>query len=523
MGGDKSIQPAADSRRGRAASNAIVSIIGAAVILVALNYLGMRHYVRSDWTSAQIYTLSDKSEKVLGSISEEVQIYLLWSQGDPSGRYADVKEILSRYAAASSKLKVEVLDMDLNRERVQLILDRYGARVRQDEFGRQGIEAGVFVVSGENVQFVSSSEFEDVGGDMPGAPPEEENLSGFKAEQALTSAVLQVTSDNHPVVCFTQGHGEMVLEGFGGRALGHIKDGLVQDGYKVKAINTVGVSRVPDSCDIVAVVGPQSGFMEDEAALLQEYLKGGGRLLLLLDPVIEGNRFVQTGLERLTAQNGIKLSSDILFETDVKKLVSSSPLMFMASEFTPHGAVKQMSLPQGVVDQLGQERGSAYPVVFSMARSLSLKDGTDVVADVLARSSGESWGEVDLNSLGTGDTVPAKDQYDTPGPAAIAMAAVLPGKTPDDQSAGRLVVVGDSDFLLEELFVSAGLFNRDLWSGLVGWLTARSELISIAPKNPEHVRLSLTEDDMSFIWQIVISEVLFFVVLGVFVWMRRRS
>ena len=36
----------------RAGSNVFISTLGALAILLAINYLAMRHYVRSDWTSA---------------------------------------------------------------------------------------------------------------------------------------------------------------------------------------------------------------------------------------------------------------------------------------------------------------------------------------------------------------------------------------------------------------------------------------------------------------------------------------
>jgi gliding motility-associatede transport system auxiliary component len=507
----------------RAGSNALISLIGAGVILLAVNYLAMRHYSRADWTSSGLYTLSDKSIKILGSLDKQVDLYLLWSQGDPSGRYVEVKEILDRYAAASQNLKLEVLDQDLNPERVQMIIDRYGARLRQDESGRAGIEAGIFVVSGDNVKFVSSSDFENLAGDMFGGgdPSGQDSLSSYQAEQSVTSAVLSVTSDSQTKICFVQGHGELSFEGFSGRTLGHIKDELVQDGYKVEAINTTGASQVKPGCELVVVAGPEKTFMENEAKLLNDYLTRGGRLLLLLDPLIKGDGFVPTGLEQLTARYGIKLNGDILIETDPRRLVSPSPLTMLASEFTNHASVKQLSIPESVGQEVKEAIG-AYPVVFTTVRSLAERKEAEAIAEVLARSSKESWGEVDVASLGSGDTAPTRDQYDNQGPAIIAMATALPTKDADKKG-GRLIVVGDSDLLTEELFVNASLNNRDFFAGLVGWLSLRSDLISIAPKNPEHLRLNLTEEDISRIWQLVAGEILLFIVLGVFVWIRRRS
>jgi ABC-type uncharacterized transport system involved in gliding motility auxiliary subunit len=495
-------------------------MLGALAILIAVNYLAMRHYVRSDWTSAGIYTLSDKSEKMLHGIGLDVQLYLLWSQAD--ARYPDVKELLDRYVAASPHIKLEVLDQDLNPDRVQIIIEQYGAKMRDMGQGMVAIEASIIVVSGDNLKFVSSADFEDFNGDMLGGAQETgDGISGYKAEQALSSAILNVTSDEQQKVCFAQGHGEWIYEGFGGRALGHLKDELVQDGYKVQSITTSGASRIPPGCDLVVVVSPQNAFTEEESNIVDRYLARGGRVLLLADPIMEETRFMPTGLEQLTAKYGIKLSRDILFEVDGRRLVSASPFTFTASEFTPHASVKQLAVPDSVGTEAKQEL-SAYPVVFSTVRSLVQLSEPDAIAEVLAKSSPVSWGEVDISSLGSSESIPSKDQYDTGGPAIIAMAASL-SEDRNEKEPGRLIVVGDSDFLANELFLNASLHNRDFWSGLVGWLTSREELISIAPKNPEHLRLNLTEDDMSAVWQLLIGEVLFFILLGVVIWIRRRS
>ena len=133
-----------------------------------------------------------------------------------------------------------------------------------------------------------------------------------------------------------------------------------------------------------------------------------------------------------------------------------------------------------------------------------------------------SWGESDLESLSNENDGPTQDQYDIRGPNNLAMAVSMPTEVPD-AIPGRMVVVGDSDFLSEELFMSASLYNRDFFSGLVGWLTEREDLISIAPKDPEHVQLQLTDAEVRSIWLIIGCEILLFALLGVYIRMKRRS
>lgn len=498
-------------------SNVAVSVLAAAAILIMVNYLSMRHWARADWTESGMYTLSQKTEKVVGSLDKDVSMFVLWSQGDP--RFSDIKEILDSYDALSSKLTVEMIDPDMSPERVEMIIKRYGAKMTTDTQGNMGIQAGVIVVSGENVKFVANDEFEDYG-DMTMQDPETgEELSEFKAEQKLTSAILRVISEDQATVCFTQGHGEWQMEGFGARSLGLVKDELKQDSYRVDPVALTGEDGSLAACSLVVVAGPQRSFREDEAGVLEDYLRGGGRILALLDPIVEGDRFMPCGLEGLARRAGIVLKDDIVLEVDPRRLVSDTPLTFVASEFTAHESVRALGLPEGtdpsIVDQIG-----AYPVVFSTCRSMTHAEGSGAVADELVKSSALSWGETDVAAFGSGGAVPSKDPADTQGPAVLAMVSSVNAGEPGKE--GRLIVVGDSDFLSDELLVNSGLFNRDFWSSTVGWLTAREDLISIAAKNPEHVRLNLTDDNVSLIWQVVVGEVLLIIIAGVVMWIRRR-
>jgi len=489
----------------RIASNVAISIIAGAAVLVMVNYLSLRHYHRADWTQSGLFTLSDKTVKVVANLDREVTLHVLVSQG--SSGFEDVVEILAGYRSQSPKLKVEMIDPDLNPERVQMVLDRYGAKVHMDESGNVGIEAGIFVVSGDKVKFVSSQSFESIPDPIMGEEQsDQEGTSRFMAEQEITSAIMLVTSDEEQKICFTQGHGEWNFEGYGPTSLGQVKEELKRDSYVVEAIVTAGAGKIPVDCNLVVVAGPGRGFMKEEATLLRKYLNGGGNLILLLDPLIEGERFLATGLEALAADNGIKINDNFVLETDVRRLVSDSPVTFLASEFFNHPSVAQIG---------------TRPVVFSMVRTLDRIPGTDVVADVLSQTSQSSWGEVDLTALGSGETAPAKDEYDESGPLTIAMVASR--VTPDGKRNGRLLVVGDSDFLQEELQINTSLFNRDFWAGAVGWMTSRDTLISIAPKNPEHVHLTLTDQDVWMILMFLLGELLLIIAIGVVVAVRRRS
>jgi hypothetical protein len=489
----------------RIGRNAVASLAGALAIVIMVNYLSHRHYLRMDWTGSKIYTLSQKTENIVRSVTKPVKIYVLWSKED--SMFAPLMEILKGYQNLSPQISIELLDPDLNADKFKLISEKYG-KVRVNDLGQKGIEAGVFVINDNNVRFIPSEDFQEYSDDLfdknDGNP-----ISRFKIEQQLTSALLLVTSKEKQTICFTQGHGEWMFEGEKKDSLRHIKKGLELDGYKAMGFNITNEGKVPSLCNAVVVTGPTHAFLSSEASILSSYLDGGGRLLLLLDPLFKNNNFLATGLEELTAQRGILLQNTFVLETDPRRLISTTPVTFIADKFYAHDSVKPLAVT------------GPLPVVFSIVRSLKSKETDNVIVDDLISSSPMSWGEVDLASLHNGDMTPTQGPLDHKGPLTIGMVAVIHNS--DLKKAGRLMVIGDSDFLSEELFMNAGLYNRDLWNSIIGWMTTRPTLISIAPKNPEQVHLNLSEDNFKKIWMILISEILFIILAGIFVIYKRRK
>ena len=507
------------SLRYRAGTRVWINIVLLTLIFLMVNYLGMRSYVRADWTKSGLYTLSDKSTSVLRSMKQDVSVYVMW--GQTGALFSDVRELLERYRAITPKLKIEYIDPDRDPARFKMIVDRFGAKMREMEGGMVAVEASVIFSGGDRVKFVSSYDVEEIG-EQEGGQGEgqgEKNLSSFKAEQAFTSAILAVTSERQAKICYTQGHDEWSPQGEPTRNLSHLVDSLKQDNYKVEPVTTLGAARIPADCDLVLVIGPARPFLSEEADLLGRYLAEGGDLLLFLDPIIEGSRFVPTGLEKLASNAGIVLDQDLVVEPNAKRLLTiGGAETFIADKFTDHPAVKKLAIPQNAPEEIRSQLGS-MPVGFSLVRTLSVKEALGRTVEPLAQASAESWGERDLGFITTGEE-PVKGVEDRAGPAVIAEASEPAGK----ESGGRLVVVGDSDALNERFFVNEGFQNRDFFAGLVGWLAQRESLISIAPKNPEYLQLSITQEDMSRLEIIALGVMpLFGILLGIFVWRRRRS
>ena len=339
-----------------------------------------------------------------------------------------------------------------------------------------------------------------------GAP----EMKAFKGEEAFTSAILAVTEDKTPHVYFSSGHGEATLEsGERGRGLADAKQLLERDNLSVAKWESLGKDAIPADADAVVVAGPRTAFLQPEADALTKYLSAGGRVFLMVDPVLPtpGSPPADLGLGKLLAANGVKLGNDIVIDpANALPLVGAETVF--ASHYGSHPIVRSLS-----------EAG--IPVILPLARSVSKAEPVpaDITVTTLIETSPEGWGETSLANL---EEQVKKDPQDTPGPVSLAVA-VGPGSE-DKAAAGkaRLVVVGNSRFASGEGLSNSG--NANLFLNSIHWLTGAEKQIGIAPKTLEQASLALTRAEVRRIGLFaVLGLPALAVVLGVWVWYRRRD
>ena len=93
-------------REARFGTVAVVSALVALAILVAVNYLGMRHNKRWDLTAAKQFTLSDQTRKSLEGLQKPVSIKV-FAQNNEFQRF---RERLDEYQYASKQVSTEYID-----------------------------------------------------------------------------------------------------------------------------------------------------------------------------------------------------------------------------------------------------------------------------------------------------------------------------------------------------------------------------------------------------------------------------
>lgn len=483
------------------------ALLFAAIVLMA-NYLAFRHYARFDWTQSGIFTLSPKSVEVLKKLNGDIDVYLFLSRGEPA--FEDTDELLQRYRAASTRLRVHHVDPDREPAEFQVLAQRFGVAAGMMQGTNQAVaDVAAVVARGDKNWHVNRDDLVgwDPGGGEEGAGGESVQV---KAEQALTGAIVQVTSGRATKVCVTRGHGELVLDEEQERSLAALKGGLRHDNIEWEGIDTLGKTELPKGCDAVFVGGPVQAFSEKEAVLLGQYLRGGGNMLLALDPVIEHDTVQPTGLEGLLQGFGVRLDPTLVIELNPERLLTPNTVEFVATEFGDHVTTRGLS-------------GRAA-VLVSLARSVALTQN-DGRAEIVMRTSDQAFGETRMADV-LGGAEPVRGPEDIAGPVPLAVALQVAGNPDADKPkpGGRLVVVGDSDWLLGRAIEAPELANFHLASAWTGWLTEREALIAIPPKKVKRGDAMFTQEDLGtllFKVAVLIPGAALF--LGIAVWLNRRA
>jgi ABC-type uncharacterized transport system involved in gliding motility auxiliary subunit len=465
-------------RQARFGTLAAASVLVVLAILVAINYLSTKHNHRWDLTAAKQFELSDQTKKVLHDLKEPVNV-TVFARSDEFQRFRDR---LDEYTYQSKLVHTDYIDP----EKKPALAQRYG--VTQ-------LGTVVFDYKGRNEKVTND------------------------AEQELTNALIKVVQGRQPKVYFTQGHGEKDINSADRGGYNGINSALKNDNFQIETVVLAQQTAVPADADVVIVAGPKTDFLQPEIDMLRTYLSKGGKLLLMLDPVIKPDAPKPQLLTALLKEWDISADDDVVLDVSgMGRLIGTDESVPVAASYPPHPITQNFNLL------------TAYPLARSMTPIEGGANGR--TAQKIVETSKSSWGETNLKGLTSGQ--PAKqDPEDKAGPVSLAAAVSAPAsaapapKTPPANGEApktpetRVVGFGDSDFASNGALGVQG--NRDLFLNTVNWLAQQENLISIRPRDPEDRRITLTADQERRIFYLTVLIVPGLILLaGVQTWWRRR-
>jgi ABC-type uncharacterized transport system involved in gliding motility auxiliary subunit len=496
-------------RRFQGRANVVVSSVLVVIITFMANYLAYRHYHRWDWTSEGLFTLSPRTHELLRGLDDDIDVYLVLSSGESN--YRDLRELLERYRAESQHLVLHFIDPDREPSEYALIAERFGLARAMLADGSEAADVAIVMANGDRVWKITRDDLVSIDFDPTGEGGDPQ--VDVRSEQAISGGLAEVLHGRATHVCVISGHGEWTLDRRSERDLGGLRDEMRRDNLEIETIETRGRTTLPEECDAVFAIGPQTAVTADEATMLEHYVQGGGRLFLALDPILDGGEVRSTGFESMLRDLGIRLDRTIVLEMDEHHLLPSQPSPtgpFLVASYGEHAITNGF-------------RTLDLPMVVNLVRSVRPADESQ--ATTILSASDQSFAETDIALL-VQTMEPHRDDQDYPGPVSLGVALELPVPTgaAADAHGGRLVVIGDSDFLASELISTREVINYELASAILGWLTTRQSLIEVPARHMSAHPVQLSESDVVDLgFRVIVLLPLAAVFLGLAVWWNRRS
>lgn len=472
--------------------NSLVAGLLAVLLLAMLNYLSFRHYKRVDVNRSTFYQLADQTQKLLGSVSNDVNVLMVFSVTNLL--FQDVDRLLEEYEYVSDKIQIEHVQPNVDLARARELKAQYSLQT----------ESSVIFESEGRFEVVTQADLVDAEYDtiqVPMVP----SATFFKGELMFSSAIKSVVHGTKPVVYVLQGHDEANFDDYDEvRGYSEIARAIQRENIDLRTLVLGERKSVPDDADGLIVAGPLKKISQPELDILRRYLDESGRMLVMLEPMNDA------GLKPLLEDWGVQVVNDLV--VDPQRMLEDRPEMMLVRDYEPHAITDPL---RDVVTMFFLPR-SVQPVA-DVPDAAGAADRPRVVS--LVKSSDVGWADTDRQHK----EIRFDPESDQPGPISIAVAVEKgpgPGIDVEIQST-RMVVIGDSDFVMNH-YISGG--NKDLMLGGLNWLLERDDLMGISPKAYESYRLVVSREQFWCLFGIVVGGIPGAVaLLGLLVWAWRRA
>jgi hypothetical protein len=494
----------------------LVGIAAATFLAVVLNVLAARRYTRWDVTTTKRYTLSDATRTTLRALPDIVHLWVLLGENDPLA--PSLRALLESYGAETRRLEVHWVDPDRDALALEDVRKRFHIETGRTEEGRVVADAVVVAARGDRHWFVTMSDLVEVTNDGGGRVRP-------RHEQALTLAIRNVLGGEKSSLCFTTGHGELLLADGSDRGLGFLADLLEKQNYDLSTVDTTSPTAFEPfrGCDVVVIAGLAAPFSAEEANRLRTFLLEGGSLFAALDPIdLAADTGVRSaGLAPALEPFGIETVDAVVLETAPSRTFPDAGGFRFLAAAQPH------PVTAGLV--AGDEKRLVPRVVAEVVRPLAHATAkTSVAAQDLLVTTDRAYAKRSIAGAADArlDRPLERAEGDRDGPFAIAIASERPKARADAPHGPRVVVVGGRSFL------SAAQWNEPLplrgaalfVESALSWLSSQPVIVDVPAKGELAAGIRISDEGRAEVRRYVLVYVpLAAALLGLAVALRRRS
>ncbi len=452
----------------------------AVLFMVGMAVASKLYTGKIDLTQNKAFSLSEDSIKFIFSLDKDVEIIVLNTKDRflANGEYFEQADmVINEYAKYSDKVSVKYVSLDDN--------PNVKSEYPEDDIR----EDSIIVKCGEKHRVLSAYDIFNIQHSQMGA-----SIVSSKAEQAMTSAFVYVTSDSEIRVNMITGFDE------DGSSGGFVKM-LETNNYKVDTLSML-TDNMNDNT-VSFIYAPKRDYDDESINKLKNYLVNnenyGRNLIYFINP----SQVSLPKIEELVKEWGVKVNDGLVFETDISKRFMNGHMFNTLCEYEETSQYTELI------------KNKLIPVAMPLSRPLEIVDA-DKAKTLLKFSKGAGV----MPSNAKEDWVPS--EQDIKGPIPCMTMSTL-GKE-GGESKSTLTVVGSVTAVDSKLLSQNSLNNSAYFLNLFNTLTERKDTINIEPKSIGVQELNINP------LQAVVIAIMFAIVLpvvvlvtGLVVWLVRRK
>lgn len=441
-----------------------------------------------DLTSNGSFALQDDTVDYVSHLNNDVTVYVLMEKDtfESQGTYfVQAEKMLNKMSSKSNgKLKVKYVDLTAN--------PNFTSDYPNVDWQSSSSNNVVLVESGDQYKVLTISdcfEYDEQTYSYYGSY----SFTGTKIEQAVVTAILNVTTENKTVVDMIKGNNEQDYTA--------LKSLLENNAYDVKEIS-LATGDFDKDAKIAVMYAPSVDIDESTAEKLSTWLSNDGKYGRSLIYIPTADMGEMPNLDDFLKEWGMSIDRGYVFETDTQKLVSSSsPYAFTVD----YGDYYTENL-----------KNAKIPVVVTESHPINVTD--DSVAHALLTASDKA-GVLPVDADKNWDY---KDAVTGKG-ENVAAEGVM---TNEDEASSRVIVFGSYMMFTDTIMQYNSFNNSAYFMNVVNTIADKEDVgITIESKSIDNTELGITDvatqNAMLIIFVIVIPIAI--LVAGFIVWLRRRN
>jgi len=462
-----------------------VLLVVVVVVVILINAtaaaLSDRYPLSVDLTATGAYDLGPDSREALAQLTEDVNLYVLATRGNFNGDpyLIQMRTLLEKYPGYSSHITLEFIDY---------IQDpAFVAR-----YPELDLSAGDVVVSGpKGDRQVTLANMFTYSYDAEG----ELAISGSRAEEALTSAIVSAVTDD-PV------------------RVGILTGSAVSDDRSVLAAvlkdNQFDVSETDlvtgdfSQYEVLILLAPMQDLSEDVLARFDAFLYNDGAYGRTLLYAASAQQAELPNIGVFLRDWGIAVEDGAVFETNENNVYGYQPY-YPFAEYTDETFRDMLKDPSEKV---------LLPVSKPLSRVYEYRD-QKTVTSLLSFSADSGVRPSDAGENFT------SDQASIHGPMpAVLMSTLMAGHA---QHYSNVIAVSSAAAFSADMLTNPSIANTEYWISMLNRITERDNAVSIEPKSLAGNALTITTG-AARLWGIVLCIAVPVLILaaGIIVYLRRR-